>query len=104
MQKLFNSYQICNATNPDIQKEYDVDVLEKLTNQHRIILHNDDVNTFDWVIDCLVKICKHTPMQAEQCAMIVHYNGKCDVKTGELSVLKPMCSALLESGLSAEIV
>lgn len=93
-----------NNNNPEIQKQSDLDVLELETNKHQIILHNDDVNTFDWVISCLVKICKHTPLQAEQCAMIVHYNGKCDVKSGEMRELKPMCEALLDRGLSAEIV
>lgn len=66
-----------------------------------IILHNDDVNTFDHVIDCLVKYCKHTPMQAEQCAHIVHFNGKTDVKRGSFKKLSPMFEALLDNGLSA---
>lgn len=82
----------------------DIAVLTETENAYRIILHNDDVNTFDWVIECLVKICQHTPIQAEQCAMIVHYAGKCDVKSGDKNTLIPMCSALLDSGLSAEIV
>ncbi|MGP2569596.1 ATP-dependent Clp protease adaptor ClpS [Ornithobacterium rhinotracheale] len=82
----------------------DIAVLTETENAYRIILHNDDVNTFDWVIECLVKICQHTPIQAEQCAMIVHYSGKCDVKSGDKDTLIPMCSALLDSGLSAEIV
>ncbi len=70
---------------------------------HEIILHNDDVNTFDHVIDCLVDICDHEPIQAEQCAWIVHYNGKCSVKKGTFDQLEPRCTALLERGLSAEI-
>lgn len=80
-----------------------VEVLEKLTDSHNIVLFNDDVNTFDHVIDQLVKYCKHTAIQAEQCAYIVHYNGKCTVKNGEYDELKPICSALLDKGLSAEI-
>ncbi|MDQ3101130.1 MAG: ATP-dependent Clp protease adaptor ClpS [Bacteroidota bacterium] len=68
-----------------------------------IILHNDDVNTFDHVILSLVDICEHEPMQAEQCAMIVHYNGKCSVKRGTFDQLEPQCTALLERGLSADI-
>ncbi|MXV38429.1 ATP-dependent Clp protease adaptor ClpS [Flavobacteriaceae bacterium Ap0902] len=95
---------IFNATKRETQQDTDVEVLESTNEPHRIILHNDDVNTFDWVIECLVKICRHTPLQAEQCAMIVHYKGKCDVKSGEMKELKPMCSALLDKGLSAEIV
>lgn len=68
-----------------------------------LVLYNDDVNTFDWVILCLVEICQHEPLQAEQCAYIVHTKGKCGVKNGEYQILEPMCSALLERGLSAEI-
>lgn len=71
---------------------------------HEIVLYNDDVNTFDHVIDCLIKYCQHEPEQAEQCAILVHYKGKCTVKTGTIDELKPQCSALLEAGLSAEIV
>ena len=80
----------------------DISVLE--SRKHEIILYNDDVNTFDHVIECLVKICEHTYIQAEQCAYIVHYSGKCVVKTGLLEELVPKCTALLEAGLSAEVV
>ncbi len=69
----------------------------------QLILHNDDVNTFDHVILSLVDICEHEPIQAEQCAMIVHYNGKCSVKRGTFDQLEPKCTALLERGLSADI-
>ncbi len=77
---------------------------EEIVDQNEIVLFNDDVNTFDHVIETLIKVCEHTPEQAEQCSLIVHYNGKCTVKTGEYSFLKPKCSKLLEAGLSAEIV
>ena len=56
------------------------------------------------MIDCLIATCDHSPLQAEQCSLIVHYNGKCTVKTGELKDLKPRCIQLLEAGLSAEII
>ncbi len=69
----------------------------------KIILYNDDVNTFDHVIECLVDICNHTMIQAEQVALIVHTKGKCDVKRGDLSELKPKCEALQDRGLSAQI-
>ena len=85
-----------------IQEE--VDLLEQEVNQHEIILFNDDVNTFDHVIDSLIDVCEHTSEQAEQCAYLVHYKGKCAVKTGEYKELKPRCSRLLTLGLSAEIV
>ncbi len=70
---------------------------------HEIVLYNDDVNTFDHVIETLIRVCQHTDEQAEQCALLVHYKGKCTVKTGELAKLKPQCTALLEAGLSAEL-
>ena len=77
---------------------------EEVVKQNEIVLHNDDVNTFDHVIDTLVYACEHTPEQAEQCAIIVHYKGKCTVKTGAYDDLEPRCSLLLQAGLSAEIV
>lgn len=79
-------------------------VEENVSSNNEIILYNDEVNTFDHVIDTLIKVCRHTAEQAEQCSLIVHYNGKCTVKTGEYKDLKPQCSQLLEAGLSAEIV
>ncbi len=86
------------------KEKEEVDLLEKLENQHELVLFNDDVNTFDFVIDALISICEHTDEQAHQCTLIVHYKGKCVVKTGEISDLKPRCSSLLELGLSAEII
>ena len=77
---------------------------EEIARQNEIVLFNDDVNTFDHVIETLIYVCDHTPEQAEQCSIIVHHNGKCTVKTGEYEDLKPRCSKLLEAGLSAEIV
>lgn len=81
--------------------ELDVEVQEKVEN--KIVLFNDEYNTFDHVIDMLVEACDHTPIQAEQCSLIVHYKGKCNVKTGEYKDLEPRCSKLLEAGLTAEI-
>ena len=82
----------------------DVAVLEAVDVNNEIVLFNDDVNTFDHVIETLIKVCEHTAEQAEQCAILVHYKGKCTVKTGSFEELKPKCSSLLEAGLSAEIV
>jgi len=85
--------------------EVDIDVAIKqlLATTQSIVLYNDDVNTFDHVIECLIRYCKHSLNQAEQCATIVHYNGKCAVKNGSYDELKPICEALLENGLSAKI-
>ena len=77
---------------------------EDVLMQNEIVLYNDDVNTFDHVIDTLIYACDHTPEQAEQCSIIVHYKGKCTVKTGSYDDLEPRCSLLLDAGLSAEIV
>lgn len=90
------------STKEKIQEE--VDVLEKEVNQHEIVLYNDDVHTFDFVIDSLIDVCEHTLEQAEQCTILVHYKGKCTVKSGEYKDLKPRCSKLLNLGLSAELV
>jgi ATP-dependent Clp protease adaptor protein ClpS len=90
------------STKKKIQE--DVDVLEQETNKYEIVLFNDDVNTFDFVIDSLIEVCDHTLEQAEQCTILVHYKGKCTVRTGEYDELKPRCSKLLTKGLSAEIV
>lgn len=90
------------STIEKIQEELDVLVQE--TREHEIILYNDDVNTFDFVIDSLVNVCDHTLEQAEQCTVLVHYKGQCAVKTGEYKELEPRCTKLLELGLSAEIV
>jgi len=79
-------------------------VEEVTTKNNEIIVYNDDVNTFDHVIETLVRVCGHTPIQAEQCSLIVHFNGKCTVKTGEYEKLKVQCTGLLEAGLSAEII
>ncbi len=89
-------------TKEKIQEE--LDILEMTTPQHEIILHNDDVNTFDFVIESLIDVCEHTLEQAEQCTVLVHYKGKCTVKSGEYDDLKPKCSKLQELGLSAELV
>ena len=71
--------------------------------KRELILYNDDHNTFQHVIRCLVEICRHDNLQAEQCTHLVHYSGRCSVKTGTYSFLKPMRDALFERGLSAEI-
>ena len=90
------------STKEKIEEELDVAELE--SNQNVIVLYNDEVNTFDHVINTLVYACEHTPEQAEQCSLIVHYKGKCTVKTGSYDELEPRCSMLLDAGLSAELV
>ena len=77
--------------------------LEEVQKNNEIVLYNDDVNTFDHVIDTLIYACDHTAEQAEQCSILVHYKGKCTVKTGPYNDLEPRCRKLLQAGLSAEI-
>ena len=90
----------------------DVDIKEKKQSKLKsleapafeLVLFNDEVNTFDWVIVSLIEVCEHTLEQAEQCAIITHYKGKCGVKSGSYEELEPRCSSLLQRGLSAEIL
>jgi ATP-dependent Clp protease adaptor protein ClpS len=90
------------STIEKVQEDVLVEELVGVNNE--IVLYNDDVNTFDHVIDTLMRVCEHSAEQAEQCAILVHYKGKCTVKTGSYDELKPQCSSLLSAGLSAEIV
>lgn len=79
-------------------------LLKELLAEHKaLLIYNDDFNTFDHVINSLIKVCKHTAIQAEQCALIIHNTGKCKVKSGAYDDLEPMCIALLDRGLSAVI-
>ena len=80
------------------------DVMELIDDECHLILYNDDVNTFDFVIESLIEVCKHTLEQAEQCTMLVHYKGKCTVKTGDMETLMPMHQKLLGRGLTSEII
>ena len=71
--------------------------------QRQLILHNDDVHSFDYVIDSLIDVCSMDPTQAEQCTYLVHYKGKCDIKRGSFEVLKPFREGLVERELNATI-
>ena len=87
------------------EKILDKELLESdSAHENEIILYNDDVNTFEHVIKTLIKVCDHSAEQAEQCSLIVHYKGKCSVKSGTISDLKPRCIKLIQAGLSAEIL
>jgi ATP-dependent Clp protease adaptor protein ClpS len=95
--------------NFDKQHEFDTDSDVLLAPEEvevadkQIVVYNDDFNTFDFVIESLVKVCKHDSIQAEQCTFLIHYKGKCSVKKGTFESLEPMCTALLERGITAEI-
>ena len=87
----------------EIEVELESLAIEELIEQKDLMVYNDDVNTFDHVINTLIKVCKHSAEQAEQCTWIIHYKGKCQVKRGYFDKLKPICTALLDKGLSAVI-
>jgi len=86
-----------------IEELPDVDEKTEVEKGWQIILHNDDVNSFEHVIDSLVKYCRHSKLQAEQCTHIIHFNGKTDVKRGSLDDLLPIQVALLDQKLSATL-
>ena len=90
-------------TDFDTEVETLEEVITEVVDIHNIVLYNDDVNTFEFVIESLVDLCDHEPIQAEQCAHIVHFKGKCGVKKGDFDTLKPICEELLRRGLSSKI-
>lgn len=81
----------------------EIDMGESTLQLHRLIIHNDDHNTFEWVIEALVDVCKHSAEQAEQCSYIIHSKGKYAVKHGSLKLLKPMKDAITERGINVTI-
>lgn len=90
------------ATKEEVLEELLLETKEE--NHHEIVLYDDDHNTFDHVIQTLMAVCEHTAEQAEQCSILVHYKGKCTVKTGSYKELEPRCSKLLDADLTAEII
>ena len=81
----------------------DTDTLTAHENTCSLIVSNDEVNTFEWVIETLMEVCGHSPEQAEQCSYFIHYKGKYAVKQGEYDELKPMCDAITERGIGATV-
>lgn len=91
------------ANQPWQNIEDDILLEESIGEISELIVYNDDYNTFEWVIECFINVCKHSSEQAEQLSLIVHYKGKATVKTASLEVLRPMKDALCDRGLSAVI-
>lgn len=87
-----------NTKNKPVQDE-----TTNTANERFLILHNDDYHSFDYVIEALIQICNHEQEQAVQCTLLTHYKGKCDVKKGSFSYLRPMKQALLAKDLKATI-
>lgn len=101
---------VLTEINMNTQSKPDTDVVEILDEKladvklWSLVVFNDDVNTFDHVINTLIEVCEHSPQQAEQCALIVHFKGKCSVKSGDFEDLAPIRTAITDRGISAEIM
>ncbi len=91
------------AYNPHTKLSEETDLLTAVEDPCSLIVWNDDVNTFEWVIETLVKVCSHSPEQAEQCAIIIDSKGKYAVKEGIYDILKPQCDAITDRGINATI-
>ena len=86
-----------------VKDQVDVDIMVDSEDPFHLVVWNDEVNTFEWVIETLVEVCKHSVEQAEQCAYIIHFKGKYSVKQGSYEDLKPMCDAITERGIGATV-
>src|SRR6478672_634810 len=95
--------KVFEDTAAETWQEADTDVLTTTLHTYNLVVWNDEVNTFDWVIETLIEVCGHTPEQAEQCAFIIHFHGKYAVKQGDYDTLKPMREAITERGINATI-
>ncbi|HRO41471.1 MAG TPA: ATP-dependent Clp protease adaptor ClpS [Flavipsychrobacter sp.] len=95
------SLKYLNSTKWQTQEDTDLDILTE--GHHSLIVWNDEVNTFDWVIESLVDVCDHSPEQAEQCALFIHHKGKYGVKKGSFDFLRPKAEALIDRGIQATI-
>jgi ATP-dependent Clp protease adaptor protein ClpS len=91
---------------PFEQYDEDVEVLEEVidVDQNDLMVFNDEINTFDFVIDTLMEVCGHTPEQAEQCTLLIHYKGKCSVKKGTFEELAPMRNDICRRGIDAKVI
>ncbi len=88
------------------KEQESVDVLEEVIDEDLcdLVVFNDDVNTFEHVINILMKVCKHSAEQAEQCTYLIHFKGKCTVKNGSFTELRPMCESILDAGITATVM
>ena len=90
----------------DFNIEAEIKISEDIDSENvrNLMVYNDEFNTFDHVINTLVKVCKHDIHQAEQCTFLIHYKGKCSVKKGIYEDLKPMREGITSNGIKASIV
>ena len=94
---IFSSY------NPNVSPDQEIDLLTETASTCSLVVWNDEVNTFDWVIETLIEVCDHTQEQAEQCALFIHTKGKYTVKKGSYETLKPKCDAITDRKIGATI-
>jgi len=92
------------GTKPRHEQETSVELLEEDIDVKDLVVFNDDFNTFQHVINTLIRVCKHGPEQAEQCTWLIHHKGKCTVKSGSYDELKPMKDGICEAGIDAKIL
>jgi ATP-dependent Clp protease adaptor protein ClpS len=85
------------------EQAFETDLLTDEESPYSLVVWNDEVNSFDWVIQTLIEVCHHSTEQAEQCAMIIHTQGKYAVKQGSYDELKPLCDAITDRGIGATI-
>lgn len=86
------------------QLQEEVLLEEQITETHDLVVFNDEVNTFEHVIETLMNVCEHSPEQAEQCTLIIHHKGKCSVKNGDFEFLKELRTLICQKGISAEVL
>ena len=91
------------AKDTDVDQLELIDVEVETQEPFHLVVWNDEVNTFEWVIETLIDVCNHSAEQAEQCAYLIHFRGKYSVKEGDFDKLKPMCNAITERGIGATI-
>ncbi len=87
----------------DLEVDFQQELDQLVQAPKALVIHNDEYNTFDFVIETLIDVCGHEPLQAEQCTFIIHYNGKCAVKTDMFSRLQPVWATIINRGLTATI-
>lgn len=99
------SAYLCRIMNVRTETDFDEEILTQtdIDDPFQLIVWNDEVNTFEWVIESLMEVCDHSQEQAEQCAYLIHYRGKYAVKQGDYDLLKPMCDAITERGIGATL-
>jgi ATP-dependent Clp protease adaptor protein ClpS len=92
-----------SISEPKPWEAFDAETDTALASSYSLVVWNDEVNTFEWVIQTLIEVCDHTNVQAEQCALFIHPKGKYAVKTGDYDTLKPMCNSITERGIGATL-